>query len=207
MTVLGVEHGQFAVLSEEWGLKAISIFRYVDRFHRLAAPALLMEELLRHRRTLLFRHLQRRSVAVRAAFNRYVSDGLALRDVVAILSPPDSRATIPHADGHAILQLQLLGQKDWQFWDVVDDALVDKAPSVAALAQTFKDHAESHPGTRVTLAPGDMLFLPKRALHTATATTTFSLSLSFQLPDHWDAHTDATVADPVYDVFRRTIMI
>lgn len=200
MSVNGIEHTQFALLGKDLGLRAIKAFDYVDRITRLATPVLLLEQLIERRRSLLFRHLQRRSLGARAMFDRLIDDGLPVEDVVAIVSPPDSTATVPHADGHAILQLQLSGGKTWRYWGVVEDHLIDRAPSIEALAAAFDDHARGRSATQVRLQPGDMLFLPKRTLHHALNHDHFSLSLCFQFPSTWPAPADTIFRHPLLDV-------
>jgi len=185
ISVQGVEHHQFALLAEDAGLRTINAYQYVERFNRLASPVLLLEELIKHKRSLLFRHFHRRSPAAAAIFTSLVSDGLLVDDVVAILSPPNSTATTPHADGHAILQLQLSGEKVWRYWGVVEDEHVEGANTVEELKQVFDEKAAGLPVTQLVLRPGDMLFLPKRMLHHATNGDAFSLSLSFQFASRW----------------------
>jgi Cupin superfamily protein len=185
LTVVGVEHWQFSLLAEEMGLRQVKLFDYVDKLSRLGVPLRLLTELLTRRRSLLLRHIQIRCPGVRAAFNAFGKAQVEIADVVTILSPPNSQATAPHADGRAILQLQLRGRKHWKVWKVIADDVIDRAFSVSELSEAFDRAAISTHAAELTLDPGDMLFLPKRALHTATTGTAFSLSLSFQLAAHW----------------------
>ncbi|MFS8036745.1 JmjC domain-containing protein [Xanthobacter sp. AM11] len=185
ISVQGVEHHQFSLLAEDAGLKTINAYQYVERFNRLASPALLLEELIKQKRTLLFRHFHRRCPAAAAVFTSLVNAGFLLDDVVAILSPPNSIATTPHADGHAILQLQLSGEKVWRYWGIVEDERIEGAKVVEELRHIFDEKAANQPATQLTLRPGDMLFLPKRMLHHAKNGDAFSLSLSFQFASRW----------------------
>lgn len=185
LTVAGLEHGQFAILSNEFGLEPVKSFAFVDQFTRLGTPALLLRELVTQKRTLLVRRVQKKHPGIRAAYQAYNRRGFGVDDVVAILSPPNCQPTVPHADGHAILQLHLAGHKRWTYWDVVQDDLIDNAPSTAALQRTFHDLSVEKSGKSLTLRPGDMLFLPKRTLHTAVNGPEWSLSVSFQLSPLW----------------------
>lgn len=186
LSVVGVESSQFSLLAQEWRLRPAKSYNFVDPLHRLAIPVSIMEEVLRHDRTILLRHLQQRSPTIRAAFNCLRQAGLPVNDTVAFLSPPRVQATIPHADGHAILQLQLSGCKVWHLWDIVENDLLDYASSVDALEEIFRTHVKRNTRKEVVLRPGDMLFLPRRLVHTAINSADFSLSISFKFNDKWD---------------------
>ncbi|MFL9958548.1 cupin domain-containing protein [Paraburkholderia nemoris] len=181
LTISGVEHGQFSIMSADAGLKRQKMFAYVNTLTRLCSPSMALEEMLVRGRTLLVRHIQRRSPYVRAIYNSLVRSGVPVSDVVAILSPPEAQATPPHADGHPNIQIQLMGRKWWRAWGRVEEGTFKEAASIRELERNFHEISLDSPKVAVLLKPGDLLYVPYRVMHTATTKVDFSLSISFQL--------------------------
>ncbi len=110
--------------------------------------------------------------------------------VNAYLSPPNEQAFKPHFDYHDIVVIQLFGRKEWvEFdanailplddnnWRVVRDsvnpALPSQNPQVVATN---------------TLAPGDVLFVPRGGSHAVRSLDTVSLHLTLEIQrwTHYD---------------------
>lgn len=183
LSISGVEHGSFSILCAEWGLQKRKMFSYVEPMTRLVSNARMLEEILIRQRSLLVRHLQEKSPIIRIAWASIESQGIPVRDVVCFVSPPKSQATIPHADSHPILQIQLQGRKYWRLWSVVPKNSFETAESFAEINERFNELVRSDDRIEVELNPGDALFVPERQLHTASSANGYSLSLSFQMPD------------------------
>ncbi|MEU0198451.1 MULTISPECIES: cupin domain-containing protein [unclassified Streptomyces] len=80
---------------------------------------------------------------------------------------------VPHADGEDNFLLQLDGRKTWSLW-----AREGAAPSRADPANLGR------PTARVTLTPGDVLYIPVGWVHAATAGEEGSTHITYQiLPD------------------------
>jgi lysine-specific demethylase/histidyl-hydroxylase NO66 len=88
--------------------------------------------------------------------------------VNAYITPPSSRGFSPHYDVHDVFVLQVAGEKHWTIHEpVLRDPLRtqpwnDRAAEVAAAA-------EREPVIDAVLQPGDVLYLPRGFLHSATA--------------------------------------
>jgi hypothetical protein len=88
--------------------------------------------------------------------------------VNAYITPPSSRGFSPHYDVHDVFVLQVAGEKHWTIHEpVLRDPLRtqpwnDRAAEVAAAA-------EREPVIDAVLRPGDVLYLPRGFLHSATA--------------------------------------
>ena len=97
--------------------------------------------------------------------------------VNAYVTPPSSRGFSPHYDVHDVFVLQVAGQKHWRIHSpVLPDPLrtqpwADRAAEVAAAAG-------SEPVIDAVLEPGDVLYLPRGFLHSATALGEISAHLT-----------------------------
>ncbi len=97
--------------------------------------------------------------------------------VNAYITPPSSRGFSAHYDVHDVFVLQVAGEKHWRIHEpVLPDPLrtqpwTDRAAAVAAAAQ-------AEPVIDVVLQPGDVLYLPRGFLHSATALGEISAHLT-----------------------------
>ena len=97
--------------------------------------------------------------------------------VNAYITPPSSRGFSPHYDVHDVFVLQVAGEKHWRIHEpVLADPLrsqpwADRAAEVAAAAGR-------EPVIDAVLRPGDVLYLPRGYLHSATALGEISAHLT-----------------------------
>jgi bifunctional lysine-specific demethylase and histidyl-hydroxylase NO66 len=97
--------------------------------------------------------------------------------VNAYITPPSSRGFSAHYDVHDVFVLQVAGEKHWRIHEpVLADPLrtqpwTDRATEVAAAA-------EAEPVIDAVLRPGDVLYLPRGFLHSATALGEISAHLT-----------------------------
>jgi bifunctional lysine-specific demethylase and histidyl-hydroxylase NO66 len=97
--------------------------------------------------------------------------------VNAYITPPSSRGFSAHYDVHDVFVLQVAGEKHWTIHEpVLRDPLRtqpwnDRAGEVAAAA-------EREPVIDAVLTPGDVLYLPRGFLHSATALGEISAHLT-----------------------------
>jgi lysine-specific demethylase/histidyl-hydroxylase NO66 len=97
--------------------------------------------------------------------------------VNAYITPPSSRGFSAHYDVHDVFVLQVAGEKHWRIHPpVIADPLRtqpwnDRAAEVAAAA-------EGEPVIDAVLRPGDVLYLPRGYLHSATALGEISVHLT-----------------------------
>jgi hypothetical protein len=97
--------------------------------------------------------------------------------VNAYITPPSSRGFSPHYDVHDVFVLQVAGEKHWRIHEpVLADPLrtqpwTDREAEVAAAA-------EAEPVIDAVLRPGDVLYLPRGFLHSATALGEISAHLT-----------------------------
>jgi ribosomal protein L16 Arg81 hydroxylase len=97
--------------------------------------------------------------------------------VNAYITPASSRGFDPHYDVHDVFVLQIYGQKHWRIHKPVHpDPLRD---------QPWTDHRESvasrasgTPAIDATFEPGDVLYLPRGWIHSATALGGISIHLT-----------------------------
>ena len=113
-----------------------------------------------------------------ADFTRELSAELAApAQVNAYITPASSRGFDPHYDVHDVFVIQIHGQKHWTIHEPVhEDPLRD---------QPWSDHAESvaaeasgSPAIDATFSPGDVLYLPRGWIHSATALGGTSIHLT-----------------------------
>jgi ribosomal protein L16 Arg81 hydroxylase len=97
--------------------------------------------------------------------------------VNAYITPPSSRGFSAHYDVHDVFVLQVAGEKHWRIHEpVIADPLRtqpwnDRAAEVAAAAA-------GEPVIDAVLRPGDVLYLPRGFLHSATALGQISAHLT-----------------------------
>jgi hypothetical protein len=105
--------------------------------------------------------------------------GIALRDKVNVhvfLTPRQCRGFAPHRDAHASFILQCEGSKHWEIYRPPDD---ETAAHQRGGVST--EILANHEQTRVTLRPGDLLYIPEWWPHAATASDTHSLHVTLRV--------------------------
>ena len=112
------------------------------------------------------------------AFTRELSAELAApAQVNAYITPASSRGFDPHYDVHDVFVIQVHGRKHWTIHEPVhEDPLRD---------QPWSDHSEQvaarasgPPAIDATFSPGDVLYLPRGWIHSATALGGTSIHLT-----------------------------
>ena len=83
--------------------------------------------------------------------------------VNAYVTPPSARGLAVHYDTHDVFVLQIGGSKAWSVYDPVLEDPLPSQPWSAARGQP------GEPGMTVSLAPGDVLYMPRGFLHSAQA--------------------------------------
>lgn len=100
------------------------------------------------------------------------------------LTPPGAQGFRVHFDTHDVLVMQVSGAKSWRVWDDIPFALPSRATPWA--------NKQSPSGTphRLTLNPGDALYLPRGVMHEAAAQSGNAPSLHITI-----GFLEASVAD------------
>jgi ribosomal protein L16 Arg81 hydroxylase len=110
--------------------------------------------------------------------------------VNAYITPASSRGFDPHYDVHDVFVIQIAGEKRWTIHEpVYRDPLAD---------EPWTDHRDAvverathQPYLEETFAPGDVLYLPRGWIHSATALGDFSIHLTIGV----SAHTRSDLAE------------
>jgi ribosomal protein L16 Arg81 hydroxylase len=103
--------------------------------------------------------------------------------VNAYITPASSRGFDPHYDVHDVFVIQIAGEKRWTIHEPVhrdplaDEPWSDRKGAVIERA-TFDPYLEE------TFAPGDVLYLPRGWIHSATALGDFSIHLTIGVAAH-----------------------
>jgi Cupin superfamily protein len=103
--------------------------------------------------------------------------------VNAYITPASSRGFDPHYDVHDVFVIQVAGEKRWTIHEPVhrdplaDEPWTNHKDSVAR-------RAKSAPYLEETFAPGDVLYLPRGWIHSATALGDFSIHLTIGVAAH-----------------------
>lgn len=187
LPISGVSHMGLCVLRESDGLRTPSSFPLIDPATRCYSPPRVLEQFMIKKGTVLFSRLQHRLPSVYELLQSLAEVGQCVSQVVALLSPSHGQATVPHADDHPIITVQLYGAKKWEIWDRFSEALIAESGSVQRLEQLFYQAANGKPSSLV-MEPGDVLCVPSRFIHTAVTGGSNSLSISFQLTQHLRGH-------------------
>lgn len=88
------------------------------------------------------------------------------------LTPPGGQSTPAHFDTHDIFILQIEGAKHWRMWQSsrrlpLHDEYFDK-----------NKHPVGSTESDITLQPGDLLYMPRGAVHEPRTTTSYSIHIS-----------------------------
>ena len=123
-----------------------------------------------------------------ADFTRALSAELAApAQVNAYITPASSRGFDPHYDVHDVFVIQIHGQKHWTIHEPVhEDPLRDQPWSDHADAVAAK--ASGAPAIDATFSPGDVLYLPRGWIHSATALggTSIHLTIGVNALTRWN---------------------
>jgi hypothetical protein len=123
-----------------------------------------------------------------ADFTRELSAELAApAQVNAYITPASSRGFDPHYDVHDVFVIQIHGQKHWTIHEPVhEDPLRDQPWSDHADAVAAK--ASGAPAIDATFSPGDVLYLPRGWIHSATALggTSIHLTIGVNALTRWN---------------------
>ena len=137
--------------------------------------------------TLVLQGLHRTWAPLRE-FTRTLIDELGHpAQVNAYVTPASSRGFDPHYDVHDVFVIQIHGQKHWVIHEPVhpdplrDQPWADRGDDVAA-------RAEGAPAIDATFSPGDVLYLPRGWIHSATALggTSIHLTIGVAALTRWD---------------------
>jgi hypothetical protein len=139
------------------------------------------------KKSLLLLNVNRLDAGVGALCRQVESDlrelGLVLGKPVranAYFTPPRAQGLEPHYDDHDVLVLQLHGSKRWRLHG--EAVKWPRKPMVDTLPRAFVKAAPDE----VTLAPGDLLYLPRGFVHEAASMETSSLHLTLSVqPATW----------------------
>lgn len=92
--------------------------------------------------------------------------------VNAYFTPPRSQGFLPHADDHDVFILQVEGTKSWRIYKPLIELPTREIP------QEEIRRSLGAPARVVTLAPGDLLYLPRGWIHECSTTRSASLHLT-----------------------------
>jgi ribosomal protein L16 Arg81 hydroxylase len=126
-----------------------------------------------------------------AAFTRQlIADVGHPIQVNAYITPASSRGFDPHYDTHDVFVIQVAGEKRWTIHEPVHrDPLADEPWTQHRDAVT--ERARLTPYLEETFAPGDVLYLPRGWVHSATALGDYTIHLTIGV----SAHTRAELAE------------
>jgi len=133
--------------------------------------------------TLVLQGLHRTWPAL-ADFTRQLNADLGFPcQVNAYVTPASSRGFDPHYDVHDVFVIQIYGEKAWTIHEPVYPDPLSSQPwsqrSSAVAAQ-----AQGAPYLEHTFAPGDVLYLPRGWIHSATALGDTSIHLTIGIAPH-----------------------
>jgi len=103
--------------------------------------------------------------------------------VNAYITPASSRGFDPHYDVHDVFVIQIHGEKRWIIHEpVYADPLSSQPWSQRRAAVAAQAHG--HPQIEHTFVPGDVLYLPRGWIHSATALGDTSIHLTIGIAPH-----------------------
>ncbi|CAN5584049.1 hypothetical protein BH10ACT7_BH10ACT7_19750 [soil metagenome] len=137
--------------------------------------------------TLVLQGLHRTWAPLREFTRRLIDELGHPAQVNAYVTPASSRGFDPHYDVHDGFLIQIHGQKHWVIHPPVhqdplrDQPWSDHADAVAA-------QAAGEPAIDATFSPGDVLYLPRGWIHSATALggTSIHLTIGVEAFTQWD---------------------
>jgi ribosomal protein L16 Arg81 hydroxylase len=119
-----------------------------------------------------------------AEFNRQlIRDVGHPSQINAYITPASSRGFDPHYDVHDVFVIQIAGEKRWTIHEPVHrDPLADEPWTEHR--EAVVERATATPYLQETFAPGDVLYLPRGWIHSATALGDFSIHLTIGVSAH-----------------------
>lgn len=93
------------------------------------------------------------------------------------LTPAGAQGFRPHFDTHDVLVLQVEGRKSWRVWD---GAPLPRPTRATPWENRYEPQGEPH---RITMTPGDLLYIPRGLMHDAAAADTASLHITIGFLD------------------------
>ncbi len=140
--------------------------------------------------TLVLQGLHRTWAPLAAFTRQLIADVGHPIQVNAYITPASSRGFDPHYDTHDVFVIQIAGEKRWTIHEPVHrDPLADEPWTQHREAVT--ERARLTPYLEQTFAPGDVLYLPRGWVHSATALGDYTIHLTIGV----SAHTRAELAE------------
>ena len=110
--------------------------------------------------------------------------------VNAYITPASSRGFDPHYDVHDVFVIQIAGEKRWTIHEPVYRDPLSNEPWTDH-RDAVSERAKQAPYLEATFAPGDVLYLPRGWIHSATALGDFTIHLTIGV----SAHTRSSLAE------------
>ncbi|WP_354570100.1 cupin domain-containing protein [Glaciihabitans sp. UYNi722] len=107
--------------------------------------------------------------------------------VNAYVTPASSRGFDPHYDVHDVFVIQIHGEKHWKIHPPVHENPLRSQPWTDH-SEAVARQAEGTPAIDETFRPGDVLYLPRGWIHSATALggTSIHLTIGVSALNRWD---------------------
>jgi len=143
--------------------------------------------------TIMWHSLNQHRPNVRALNTMLANKFAARSETHAFLTPPGKQGFAIHHDRMSVFVLQLHGSKRWRVWPTG----VVRRPSgrVYRASDKYDEQHLPEPFLDISLAPGDVMYIPPGTPHAAVAEDKISLHLSVTLePSTWSQLTRRTVA-------------
>jgi len=186
-----VKHPEINLVQSE---KTITSNEYVDDAGRV--DPVRATRLFRQGATIIFTHLHQRIPSLGRLCEGLERAFSARMQTNIYLTPPSAQGFAPHWDTHDVFILQIAGAKRWTIYDT-------KIP--LPLAGQHFDRTVDVPGEvtmEFDLAPGDVVYIPRGAIHAARSSGETSLHITTGLLGYnWtDLLLQAVVAAGMSDV-------
>jgi ribosomal protein L16 Arg81 hydroxylase len=143
---------------------------------RSVLQAVLSE--LGHGATIRVRDLDKADPRLRAFIAEVRRQFAAHAQINVYLTPPGQAGFPPHFDITDVFVLQCSGEKDWKVFDDYSNRVDLPAVNTNWDPDRFKP---SDLGNELTLAPGDVLYLPRGVMHAASCQARESLHLTISI--------------------------